>query len=257
MTEFSNGAVRLSEDAPVVELVIDNPPVNAMTPAVLRGMWEATAQAASYQQMRVFVIRGAGERFFCPGADLDQLQGRAAKEEAGVPLSEDPRPFELPAMIGELDAITVAAVNGSAAGAGFGVAMACDLRFASSSARFNSAFLDVGVAGDLGLAWSLTHKLGRARAADVMFRPRKITAEQALVMGLVNEVFSPEEFDQRVAEAVQALAGAKRAAARGMRDNLEKAAEMSLRAYLRHETGRHLIMTSPAVLADPDYDGDI
>ncbi|WP_134322057.1 enoyl-CoA hydratase/isomerase family protein [Cumulibacter soli] len=257
VSEFQGGIVRLSADAPLVRLTIENPPMNAMTPEVLVGLWEAALQAGSYRTMRVLLIRGGKEgRFFCPGADLDRLQGRKTVDSQ-VNLSTDPRPFDLPAMLGELSAVTVAGLNGSAAGAGFGLAMACDLRFASSAARLNSAFLDVGVAGDLGLAWSLTNKLGPARAADIMYRPRKITAEQAQAIGLVSEVFDDAVFDDELETAVQALAAAKPAAIRGMKDNLGKATALSRRAYLRHETGRHMIMTSPEVLADPNYEGDV
>lgn len=255
VTEYSEGAVRLTADAPLVRLTIESPPLNAMTPEVLRGLWEATTHASGYRQMRVLLITGGpGSRFFCPGADLDRLQGRKPNLP-GVNLAEDPRPFDLPAMIAELSAVTVAGINGSAAGAGFGLAMACDLRFISSGARLNSAFLDVGVAGDLGLAWSLTRKLGAARAADVMYRPRKITAEQAVALGLAGEIFDAATFEAELDAAVQGLAAAKPAAIRGMKDNLNKATQLDFRAYLRHETGRHLLMTRPEVLADPDYAG--
>lgn len=251
--EFSDGSVRLTADASLVRLSIENPPLNAMTPEVLRGLWEAVRYAGEYRQMRVLLIRGSGEsRFFCPGADLDRLQGRKPNG-SGVNLSGDPRPFELPAMLAELSAVTVAGFNGSAAGAGFGLAMACDLRFASSAARLNSAFLDVGVAGDLGLAWSLTAKLGPARAADIMYRPRKIDAEEAQAIGIVSEVFDDESFDEQLEAAIQRLASAKPAAIRGMKANLTLAAQLPLRDYLRHETERHLVMTRPDVLADPDY----
>ena len=257
VSEFSDAVVRLTPDAPLVQLSIENPPLNAMTPEVLRGLWEATAQAGRYRQMRVLLIRGSREgRFFCPGADLDRLQGRKPNKP-GVNLSEDPRPFELPAMLAELSAVTVAGINGSAAGAGFGLAMACDLRFISSAARLNSAFLDVGVAGDLGLAWSLTNKLGPARAADLMYRPRKVSAQEAVAIGLASEVFDDTSFDEQLDAAVQRLVTAKPAAIRGMKDNLTKAGQLSLRSYLRHETGRHLVMTRPDVLADADYDGDV
>lgn len=256
VSEFGDGLVRLTADAPLVRLSIENPPMNAMTPEVLRALWEAAAKAGEYRQMRVLLIRGSREgRFFCPGADLDRLQGRKPNKP-GVNLAEDPRPFELPAMLAELNAVTVAGINGSAAGAGFGLAMACDLRFISSTARLNSAFLDVGVAGDLGLAWSLTNKLGPARAADVMYRPRKISAEDAVAMGLASEVFDHASFDQDLDAVLLGLAKVKPAAIRGMKDNLVKAGQLSLRAYLRHETGRHLVMTRPDVLADSDYVGD-
>lgn len=256
-SEYSDGSDRLTGDAPLVQLSIENPPVNAMTPAVLRGLWEAARKVSEYRQMRVLVIRGGREgRFFCPGADLDRLQGRVP-DESGVDLAADPRPFELPALLAELNVVTVAGINGSAAGAGFGLAMACDLRFASSVARFNSAFLDVGVAGDLGLAWNLTNKVGGARAADVMYRPRKITAQEACEMGLVNEVFDDASFDDLLSAAVERLVAVKPAAVRGLRDNLTKAGQLSLRAYLRHETGRHLVMTRADVLADPNFEGDV
>ncbi len=87
-----------------------------------------------------------------------------------------------------MPAVTIAAISGACAGAGFGWACACDLRVASQTARFNTAFLDVGVAGDMGGPWTLPRIVGAAKARELYFLPGKFDAAEALRIGLVSRV---------------------------------------------------------------------
>src|ERR1019366_3969776 len=98
-----------------------------------------------------------------------------------------------------------AAVNGACAGAGLGWALACDFRFAAESARFNVAFLDVGVAGDMGGPWSLSRIVGSARARELYFLPGKFDAAEALRIGLVTRVFPDDRFQEEVDAIVNRL----------------------------------------------------
>src|SRR5204862_5686701 len=123
--------------------------------------------------IRVFVLTGAGKAF-CPGSDLKHFSG-GGKDEVLTS-----RQFKVTTLLHEIPAVTVAAINGACAGAGLGWALACDLRVMTASAKLNTAFLDVAVAGDMAIPWSLPRLVGAARARELSFIPRKIDAEEAL-----------------------------------------------------------------------------
>ena len=101
-----------------------------------------------------------------------------------------------------MPAVTIAAINGACAGAGFGWACACDFRFATASARFNTAFLEVGIAGDMGGPWTLARIVGPAVARELYMLPTKIDAAEALRIGLVSRVFDDDVFLDEVAAIV-------------------------------------------------------
>jgi 2-(1,2-epoxy-1,2-dihydrophenyl)acetyl-CoA isomerase len=111
-------------------------------------------------------------------------------------------------LLHQMPAITVAAINGACAGAGLGWACGCDLRVASHSAMFNTAFLNVAVAGDMGLPWSLPRLIGAARARELSFFSEKFGAEEALRIGLVARVWADEVFRAEVEKMVSRLVGA-------------------------------------------------
>src|SRR5713226_4857945 len=142
----------------IATLTLNRPErMNGMTNRMVLEAGEALAQAAEDRDVRVLVLTGAGKSF-CPGADLNVV---ASGETAGEDhlRAEDLR---APVLLHGMRAVTIAAVNGACAGAALGWAAACDLRFAAASARFNTAFLDVGVAGDMGGPWTLARIVGAA-----------------------------------------------------------------------------------------------
>ena len=132
---------------------------NGITGQMMRELWDAVQRAAEEPSLKVLVLTGAGSSF-CVGADLKHYSSGAPDE--GAP----PEVFGITRLLHDMPAVTIAAVNGAAAGAGFGWACACDLRFAKASAVFNSAFLDVAVAGDMAGPWSLPRLVGGAKDAS-------------------------------------------------------------------------------------------
>ena len=100
-------------------------------------------------------------------------------------------------MLHEMAKVTIAAVNGPAAGAGLSLAMACDIRIASDAARFGTAFAKVGFSGDYGGTWSLTHLVGSAKARELYFLADVIGADEALRIGLANRVVPAASFKRR------------------------------------------------------------
>jgi 2-(1,2-epoxy-1,2-dihydrophenyl)acetyl-CoA isomerase len=190
-------------------------------------------QAASDSTVRVLILKGEGNDF-CPGADL----AATASGERSVALT--PEDFATPLLLHEMPAVTIAAIMGGCAGAGLGWALGCDLRFASPSARFNTAFLDVGVAGDMGGPWSLPRVVGPAKARELYFMPGKFDAEAAFRIGLVSRVFNEETLHDEVHAIATRLAEAAPIALRTMKANFLDAERMTFRDYVMLESQRHI-----------------
>jgi len=183
------------------------------------------------------VLTGAGKTF-CPGADLQMV----ASDSDDEPSSTDD--FRVPVLLHTMPAVTIAAINGACAGAGLGWALGCDLRYAAPSARFNTAFLDVGVAGDMGGPWSLPRIVGAAKARELYFMPDKFDAQEALRIGLVSRVFPDETFRKEVGAIVNRIAEAAPIALRTMKAHFVEAERMDFASYIELESAHHLPMFS-------------
>ena len=229
--------IRYEKSGPVATLTMYRPDrMNAMTNRMLLETGRALAAAAEDRDLRVLVLTGAGDRGFCPGADLNMV-AEGSDAERIVP--ED---FRVPVLLHEMPAVTIAAVNGACAGAGMGWACACDFRFAAESARFNVAFLDVGVAGDMGGPWTLPRILGAAKARELYFFPGKLDAQEALRIGLVSKVFPDKTFRAEVDAIVQRLAESAPIALRTLKSNFLAAEKTGFADYLALESERHMPM---------------
>jgi 2-(1,2-epoxy-1,2-dihydrophenyl)acetyl-CoA isomerase len=214
--------------------------LNGMTNQMLIETHDCLLEVAQRNDVRVLVLTGAG-RGFCPGADLKHY----AAGEADV--ASQPRHFQVPVLLHEMPQITIAAINGPCAGAGLGWACGCDLRIAARSANFNTAFLKVASAGDMGGPWSLPRLIGAAKARELYFLAEKFGAEEALAMGLVSRVFEDEQFAEKAAAMAGALASSSPHALRTMKQNFLDAERLNFADYVELETGRHL-----EVMAHPD-----
>lgn len=206
--------------------------LNGITNQMMRDLYDVLAGLPSDHKTRVVVLTGTGKGF-CPGADLQHYSSGAGEE----PLS--PEHFQLTAMLHELPQVTVAAVNGACAGAGLGWAAACDLRYAAESANFNSAFLGVGISGDMAGPWLLPRILGASKARELMLMPGKFDAREAERIGLVSKAFPDDSFRAEVGAIVQRLAKSAPLAMRAMKQNFIAGESLSLREYIRIETERH------------------
>jgi 2-(1,2-epoxy-1,2-dihydrophenyl)acetyl-CoA isomerase len=189
--------------------------------------------AASDPTVRVLVLTGAGKAF-CPGADLKYFTQSVTDEPASS------REFKITTLLHEIPAVTIAAINGACAGAGLGWALACDLRVMAASAKLNTAFLDVAVAGDMGIPWSLPRLVGAARARDLSFIPRKVDAEEALGIGLVGRVFPDESFRTDTEHLLSGLLKKSPAALQALKENYLAAERMTMADFVDYEAERHL-----------------
>jgi 2-(1,2-epoxy-1,2-dihydrophenyl)acetyl-CoA isomerase len=222
-------------DGSIATVTINRPERrNAMLSSMLPAMNDILRGAANDPAVRVLILRGAGGDF-CPGADL----GATAAGDRSIHKPLTPEDFLIPVLLHEMPAVTIAAIRGGCAGAGLGWALGCDLRFAAPSARFNTAFLDVGVAGDMGGPWTLPRIVGPAKARELYFMPGKFDADEALRIGLVSKVFSDETLHDAVQAIAQRMADAAPIALRTMKANFLDAEKNSFRDFIALESHRH------------------
>jgi 2-(1,2-epoxy-1,2-dihydrophenyl)acetyl-CoA isomerase len=238
MTHARYETLLLEKPGAIATLTLNRPGrMNGMTNRMVAEATEALTAIAADPDVRVLVLTGAG-RAFSPGADLQAVASSDTPPDGEL----RPEQFRAAVLLREMPAVTIAAINGACAGAAFGWAAACDLRFAAASAKFNVAFLDVGVAGDMGGPWTLPRLLGSARARDLYFLPGKFDAEEALRIGFVSRVFPDERFRDEVAALATRLVESAPIALRTMKQNFLDAERMTFAEFIQLETERHLPM---------------
>ena len=199
-------------------------------------MYHQLAAIADDPEVAVLIFRGEGKDF-CAGADIvpaDKMPGAA---DPGPP---DMRQFDVPKLLHNMPAVTIAAIKGGCAGAGLGYAAACDFRVADPSAKFNTAFLDVGVAGDMGGPWLMSRIVGGAKARDLFFFPRKFESPEALEMGFINRLFGADEFEAKLQEMAETLANKAPLALAGLKQNFVEAEQNTLSSFIAIESLRHM-----------------
>src|SRR3954447_304118 len=192
MTDYTT----LTLDRPVdgVAVATLNRPdrLNAITFRMFEEWVALCDEVAADDTVRALVVTGAG-RAFCAGLDLtdaatlpdmsvpEMMQGQESWADATAAFHRLPKPV-------------IAAVNGAAAGAGFSLALSADIRIAAPDARFNAAFVRIGLSGgDCGTSWFLPRVVGLGRAAEILLTGRFVDADEAAAIGLVNRVVSAED----------------------------------------------------------------
>lgn len=197
--------IRLELDGHVATLRIDNPARrNALTLAMWRDLAARCDEIAAHPDARVLVIRGAGQVAFSAGADISEF--REVRRDQSSTLAYDAAYNAAEAAIAGVPIPTVAAVNGQCFGGGFGIAMACDLRFAVDSARFAVPAAKLGLGYNFDSVRSLVGRLDPATVADILFSARTIEAAEAMQLGIVQSVWASDVFDVQVRAYVETLA---------------------------------------------------
>lgn len=184
--------------------------LNALNLELKLELLAALERAAADDAVRAVLLTGAG-RAFCAGQDLREHGGGLA---AGTGLHDTVRKHYNPIVrtLAGMGKPTVAAVNGVAAGAGAGLAFACDLRIAADGARFVMAFAGVGLAPDTGVSWTLQRLAGPAVARELLLLGETVDAPRALELGLVNRVVPGEELAETTGGLARRLAAGPTAA---------------------------------------------
>jgi 2-(1,2-epoxy-1,2-dihydrophenyl)acetyl-CoA isomerase len=216
--------------------------MNAMSTAAKVELLDAVSRAAQDGAVRAVVLTGAGDRAFCAGQDLRDLEAvNGQAPDLGKTVLEHYNPIVMG--LATMPKPVIAAVNGVAAGAGAAFALACDIRFAARSASFLMAFANIGLTGDSGISWTLQRIVGHARALTMLMLPERLDADRALELGMVNAVVPDEALQEAVQElAVRMAQGPTRAYAAIKQAVLQAAssglsASLALEAELQRELG--------------------
>src|SRR6266446_1135673 len=194
--------------------------LNALSEAMITAGIEHLRRCAEDAEVGAVLVTGAG-RAFCAGGDVSAM-GSTAREALTFEQRVDRQRVgqELSRLLAELPKVTIAAVNGAAVGAGLGIALSCDLVFASDRARFGTAFAKVGFGGDYGTTWQLTRRAGPAKAKELFFLADLVSAEEAARLGLVNRVFPHDAFADEVGRIAARIAHGPLVSYRYMKENV-------------------------------------
>jgi enoyl-CoA hydratase/carnithine racemase len=196
-------------DGPVATLTLNRPErLNAISGPMLARLSERLLEADRDPAVRAIVLTGAG-RGFCSGLDLvDASSGSGIGSQDGqaLPVNLDLRDAP-PVVLHQIDTPTICALNGGAAGYGMDLALGCDIRIAAESAKLAAAFTRRGVLPESGGTWLLPRMLGWAKAAEIIFTGRTLSAEQCLELGLVNRVVPDELLAKEVRALAEEIAG--------------------------------------------------
>jgi enoyl-CoA hydratase/carnithine racemase len=188
----------VAEPAPGICLVTLNRPdrLNAMTVTMFDELERVARTLTDDNDVRVVILTGAGAGF-CAGYDLDDAELLPELSPLGM-FDQQNRAAGALAAIRAIPVPVIAAINGAAAGGGFSLSLMADIRLGSPKAKFNAAFVKIGLsAGDLGVSWLLPRLIGPAQAAEMCFSGRIIEAEEAQRLGLLNFITGPDDLIER------------------------------------------------------------
>ena len=235
-----------SLDEGVLTLTMNRPEArNAMSGAMTGALAEQLAAAELNAAVKCVVLTGAGKGF-CAGGDVKAMAGGGGGGSA-APTTLDgaihTQRVNQHATAGKLHKMpkpTVASLPGAAAGAGLALALACDLRIMASNAILTTAFARVGFSGDYGGTYFMTQLVGSAKARELYFLSERVSAEEALGLGLTNWVCEPEQLADKTRELAHRLASGPTVAFRYMKENLNRALSGDVDDCLDLEATHHV-----------------
>lgn len=141
----------------------------------------------------------------------------------------------LPLVLHTIPKITIAAVNGPVSGAALGLVLSCDLRFAKKGATFAATHSNLALSGDFGVSWQLTRMVGEAKAKEMLINPDSISANKALELGLLNDIFPKFEFDRKVTHIAEAIANGPLISHSWVKEVVNEASETDFETSLEKE----------------------
>jgi 2-(1,2-epoxy-1,2-dihydrophenyl)acetyl-CoA isomerase len=221
-------------------IVLNRPQsLNAFVPQMNQEVLDALKTGERDQEVRCLMITGAG-RAFCAGQDL---KGRTPGQKGSLGASLREKYNPMIRQLRQMEKIIIAAVNGVAAGAGCNLALACDLRVASTEAKFIQSFVRVGLAPDSGGSFILPRLVGLSKALELLLLGDTVDASEAQRIGLVARLFPAQEFassakaiGEQIARAPRGIGLIKRAVNHANLPNLES--DLEYEAHLQEIAGR-------------------
>lgn len=210
--------------------------LNALTPLMRREFLEAMQISDQDSDVRAIIITGAG-RGFCSGGDMKAMN-EASASESNTAFNEKLTPIRDKVVLAMRDASkpVIAAVNGAAAGAGMNIALACDIRIASNTARFGQTFTKRGLHPDWGGTYFLPRIIGMAKACELIWSGRMIDADEALALGIVSQITEPDALMSTTLAMAKSFAAGPPIAIQLAKRAMYKAQDSGLREALEFET---------------------
>jgi 2-(1,2-epoxy-1,2-dihydrophenyl)acetyl-CoA isomerase len=221
----------------VATLTLNRPErLNALGGSLREDLLDAVTKATADPEVGALIITGAG-RGFCSGGDVKAM-GERNQSGATAPPEERFAPPRDRAVLAlrECPKPVIAAINGVAAGAGVGLALACDMRIASSAAKFTISFAKRGLTPDWGVSWLLPRVVGAAKACELIFTGDAVDAAQAASIGLVNAVVAPEALLAEAGKLARKVAEGAPVAIRLSKRAIQHNETVDLRAGLEFES---------------------
>jgi 2-(1,2-epoxy-1,2-dihydrophenyl)acetyl-CoA isomerase len=227
-------AVIVDESAGVLTIRLNSPETrNALAPDVEHGLVEALG-VANAAHVRAVVLTGTGPAF-CAGASTNELGSNESRDQATLMARARAIPDTILMPLYRLPKPVVASVNGWAVGAGLGLALAADFRVFAADARLRFGFRRVALAPDLATCWMLPRLVGHRLARDLLTFDRVVDADEALALGLADEVISPDQLKARTDELASELAEGPTLAFAAMKQMLQRAFDLDLGSFLERE----------------------
>lgn len=230
----------------IAKIVLNRPKsYNAFSMDMLNGWYKALVDAGNDKKVRVIVITGAGKSF-CAGGDIKALAaGRGFLHLNNEDTIEELSPVEIremlsgiihriPLTIGQLEKPVIAAINGPAMGAGLDMALACDIRIASEEAILSESYINLGITPGNGGAYFLPRLVGVAKALELLWTGDRISAAEALRIGLVNRVVPAHQLEEETLNLARQIARKspqvvrflKKLVYQGLNSNLESSLDL-------------------------------
>ena len=226
----------------VATLTLNRPErLNALSTPIMEGLLEALPRLSQDPAVAVVVLTGAG-RGFCAGGDVKSMAEGSVEVGMEEAVKRLRGRMEVSRLLHEIPKPTIAMVNGPAAGAGLALALACDLRIAAQSARFITAFANVGFSGDFGGSYFLSKLVGTGKARELYYTAEPLDAAHALSLGIVNRVVADGDLAETTMTLARRLARGPRIALALMKQHFN-AAEAGTLAELLDLEARHQIAT--------------
>ena len=214
-----------------------------LTPALRRTLLDLETR----NDVGCIVITGAGNAF-CAGGDIGGMGGNKSSSEGQSTAPPPTMQNRVRTLIHKQETLTlrlfdhskptIAALPGAAAGAGFCIALACDMRIAAASTFVTTAYRNIGFSGDYGGSWLLNQLVGPAKTKELFFTGRRIQSSEALALGIFNQVVEDAAFPEAVSELASQIASGPPIALGYMKENINSAIESSLQNNLAREADR-------------------
>ena len=215
--------LRIVRDDGVVTLTLNTPPANAFSHAMVEALDGGLEALAEDESVRAVILIGAGDRAFCAGADLKERASMSADEVRAFV----PRLQRLTDALAALPMPTIAAINGAAFGGGCELALACDVRLMASTASIGLTETSLGIIPGAGGTIRLPALVGIGRAKELIFSARRVDANEARDIGLVEEVCDPEMLLPRASELAAKIAANGPLAVRAAKRAIDAAASLA------------------------------